>query len=83
MDGEIQEDKLVGKYVSYYDRDSKHRVGRVVKIASKTITIKDWEKVKHRIDKKRVLCQVTPKKQREIKWNPPKKRGRPKKKVVE
>ena len=82
MDGEIQEDKLLGKYVRYYDKDSKHRVGRVVRIASKTITIKDWEKIRHRIDKKRVLCQVTPKKQRMIVWKAPKRRGRPKK-VVE
>ena len=66
----IDKEKLKGKYISYLDKDSKYRVGRVIKITGNTLTITNALGEKHRIhpDKNKIFGQQLKNKLVEILW---------------
>jgi hypothetical protein len=65
----IHKSKLKGKYVSYRDKDGKHRLGKVVKITGNYLTVKDAVGIRRRIYKDRVQGRQFRKKGlEEIQW---------------
>ncbi len=60
----MHKDNLIKKYVMYIDKNSSFRMGRVVKVTGKTLTVKNAYKEKHRIhpDKNKILGVLKTKK---------------------
>ena len=65
----IPKTELVGKYVTFVDRDSKWRTEKVVRQRGNWLTVRNALKVKHRVHKDKVIGRQYPKKGREeIRW---------------
>ena len=65
----INKKELIGKHVLYIDKDSKQRIGKVVKITGNYLTVRNAVKTKYRIYKDRVIGRQFRKRRiREIKW---------------
>lgn len=66
----IPKKNLLGKYVTFRDRDEKIRTGKVVRIVGNYLTVMNAVKVKHRIYKDRVIGRQFPKRgMEEIRWS--------------
>ena len=65
----IEKDNLLGKFVTYVDRDGKTRTNKVVRIVGNTLTVQNVVKTRHRVCKDRVLGrQFRRRGLEEIKW---------------
>ena len=53
----LQKKDLIGKFVTFLDRDSKWRTNKVVKVYSSYVTVKDVVGVKRRVHKNNVICR--------------------------
>ena len=61
---------LVGKYISYLDKNGKQRSERVLKVSGSYVTVINAIKVKHRVHKDKVLYRQFRKRGREsIDWD--------------
>ena len=66
----IDKEKLKGKYIMFFDKQSKQRVQRVIKITGKTVTVQDAVGVRMRLhpDKQRIVGVYYRKKLVNIIW---------------
>ena len=65
----INKDDLMGKYVTYRDKNGATRTNKVVKITGNTVTVKDAVGIRRRIDSDKVFGRCFPKRgMEEIKW---------------
>lgn len=66
----IGKEKLKGKYIVFFDKQSKQRVQKVIKITGKTVTVRDAVGTRMRLhpDKQRIVGVYYRKKVVAIKW---------------
>ena len=66
----IDKTKLKGKYIVFFDKQSKQRVQKVIKITGKTVTVRDAVGTRMRLhpDKQRIVGVYYRKKVVAIKW---------------
>lgn len=66
----ISKNDLVGKYITYLDKDGKHRTERVKAIRGSYVTVVSVTKVKRRVHKGKILGRQYPKRGLEpINWD--------------
>jgi len=51
----IHKSELVGKYIAYIDKHSKHRIAKVIKVTGNTTTVRKADRVKERVYKDRII----------------------------
>jgi hypothetical protein len=65
----ISKQRLKGKYVAYYDRDDKLRIGRVIRIVGNYLTMVDAAGRRRRVYRDRIVGRQLPKRgMEEIEW---------------
>lgn len=66
----MHKDNLKGKYVKYIDKNGAYRIGKVVKINGKTLTVKGPTGERERIhpDKNKIFGRQLKNKIEEIEW---------------